>query len=107
MDLPVVPILLVLLLWLLLWFLWLLWLLWLREHLFMTRLLSGHLIMVQQGSMCQHGGVHNGRMGDDLGRGLVDDGIEAIVVIGGVVDGAHRAIGLDQRVLAWEGEVDG
>lgn len=65
----------------------------------------GHLIMVQQGSMCQHRGVHDGRMGNDLGRGLVDDGIEAIVVIGGVVDGAHRAIGLDQRVLAWKEEV--
>lgn len=67
----------------------------------------GHLIMVQQGSMCQHRGVHDGRMGNDLGRGLVDDGIEAIVVIGGVVDGAHRAIGLDQRVLAWKEVVEG
>lgn len=60
-----------------------------------------YLVVMQQGGMCQHGGVHNGRMGDDLGRGLVDDGIETVVVIGGVVHGAHRAIGLDQRVLAW------
>lgn len=52
--------------------------------------------------MCQDGGVHNGRMCDDLGCGLVDDGIETVVIIGGVVNGAHRTIGLDQRVLAWE-----
>lgn len=30
---------------------------------------------------------------------LVDDGVEAVVVIGRVVDGAHRAVGLDERVL--------
>lgn len=57
--------------------------------------------MVQQRGMCQHWSVHDGRMGDDLGRGLVDDGIETVMIIGSVVHGAHRAIGLDQRVLAW------
>lgn len=70
-----------------------------REHLYDSASLW-HLIMVQQRSMCQHGSVHNWSMMDDLGRGLVDNGIEAMVVIGGVVNGAHRAIGLDQRVLA-------
>uniref|UniRef100_A0A182IQL9 Uncharacterized protein n=1 Tax=Anopheles atroparvus TaxID=41427 RepID=A0A182IQL9_ANOAO len=48
-------------------------------------------------------GVVGNRGGDDLldGRGgLVDDGVESVVVIGGVVDGAHRAVGFDQRVLS-------
>lgn len=62
--------------------------------------------MVQQGSVCQDGGMHNRRMCDDLGCGLVDDGIETVVIIGGVVNGAHRTIGLDQRVLAWETRED-
>uniref|UniRef100_A0A182MFC9 Uncharacterized protein n=1 Tax=Anopheles culicifacies TaxID=139723 RepID=A0A182MFC9_9DIPT len=48
-------------------------------------------------------GVVSDRGSDDLldGRGrLVDDCVESVVVIGGVVDGAHRTIGLNQRVLA-------
>lgn len=31
---------------------------------------------------------------------LVHDRIKAVVIVGGVVNGAHRAIGLDQRVLS-------
>lgn len=34
------------------------------------------------------------------GSALVDDGVEAIVIIGGVLHGAHRTVGLDQRVGA-------
>uniref|UniRef100_A0A182Q087 Uncharacterized protein n=1 Tax=Anopheles farauti TaxID=69004 RepID=A0A182Q087_9DIPT len=48
-------------------------------------------------------GVVGDRGGDHLldGRGgLVDDRVESVVVIGGVVDGAHRTIGLHQRVLS-------
>lgn len=57
--------------------------------------------MVQEGGVCEHrGGMHNRRVGDDLGGGLVDDGIETVVVIGSVVDGAHGTIGLHQRVVS-------
>jgi len=63
--------------------------------------------MMQQGGVGEHGGgMQHGRMGDDLGGGgLVDHGVEAIVVVGGVVNGTHRTIGLNQGVLAykWEG----
>lgn len=31
---------------------------------------------------------------------LVDDGVEAAVLVGGVVNGTDRTVGLDQRVLA-------
>lgn len=34
------------------------------------------------------------------GGSLVDDRVESVVVIGGVVDGAHGTVGLDQRVLS-------
>uniref|UniRef100_A0A182TZL9 Uncharacterized protein n=1 Tax=Anopheles melas TaxID=34690 RepID=A0A182TZL9_9DIPT len=47
--------------------------------------------------------VVGNRGGDDLldGRGrLVDDGVESVVDVGGVVDGADRTVGLNQRVLA-------
>ena len=55
--------------------------------------------------VAQDGGrsVVGNRGGDDLldGRGrLVDDGVESVVVVGGVVDGADRTVGLNQRVLA-------
>lgn len=42
--------------------------------------------------------VHDGRMVDG-GRGLVDDGIEAVHIIGGIVDGTDGTVGLDERVL--------
>jgi hypothetical protein len=32
--------------------------------------------------------------------GLVDDGVESVVVIGGVVDSTDRTIRLDERVLS-------
>lgn len=34
------------------------------------------------------------------GRRLVDDRVESVVVIGCVVNGAHRTVWLDQRVLS-------
>jgi hypothetical protein len=55
------------------------------------------------------GGVRNGDgsdgLVDDLGgvggvSGLGDDGVESVVVIGGVVDGAGGAIGLQKAVLS-------
>lgn len=33
-------------------------------------------------------------------RALRDDSVESVDRVGGVVDGSHRAIGLDERVLA-------
>lgn len=61
------------------------------------------LVVMQQGGVCEDRGMHHRRVGNDLGGGgLVDDGIETIVIVGGVVNGAHRAIGLNQGVLAWK-----
>lgn len=53
------------------------------------------------------GGVHGRGNGLDDGWGSVDgwagfgdDGVESVNVIGGVVDGAHRTVGFNQRVLS-------
>lgn len=55
-----------------------------------------------QGGMCHHGGsgVGNDGRGSVVhgGAGLVDDCVESVVVIGSVLHGAHRTIGLYQRV---------
>lgn len=75
-----------------------------RESTLVTKSGSRFLVVMQKRGVGQNGGgMQHGCMGDDLGGGgLVDDGIEAIVVVGGVVNGAHRTIGLNQGVLAWK-----
>ena len=52
------------------------------------------------GVVAQDGGG-DGLDGDGVGgRGLVDDGVESVVVVGGVLDGALAAVGLDEGVAA-------
>lgn len=62
-----------------------------------------------RGGVHSGGGVGNNGRGNGLDdgwgsvdrwAGLGDDGVESVNVIGGVVDGAHRTVGFDQRVLS-------
>lgn len=53
---------------------------------------------VSRGGQVSGGSVHG--MSVDGGRGLGDDRVEAVHIIGGIVDGTDRTVGLNQRVLS-------
>jgi len=64
---------------------------------------NGWSVSNQRGSMSNHRGsmgVDNGCGMMDSGGALVDDCVETVVVIGGVLNGTDRTIGFNQRVGA-------